>query len=214
MSRHDAGPLVALTLLAACIVLVGLAFARPTGATAGAPPGSVGVPPVIADAVPAAPPASGPAVARMPDGTEWTQEGPWSGSYAAWRAEAPRRVGRPDELIEAMRRHGVPGDDAVTLMWAVVTCEAPFYDLRMTSNGWRPIDGLILGADLRMEGDRDAHGRPRAHGWPQAREEWHAPLLLRHDVYSIDGGAAIVAAIREEAIRIGWAPLRPWSCVR
>lgn len=213
MNRRDVGPLVALALLAACVVMVGLAFARPTAAN-GAPL------PMPQEAAPRwhashiARPASGPAVARMADGTAWTLIGQWGGSYAAWRAAAPRRVALRGELYGAMLEAGVPDFDAMTIATAAVTCEAPFYDRIMTADGWQPDGRVVLGADLHMEGDRDAQGRPLAHGWPQAREEWHGPLLLRHDVYSIDGGAAIVAAIREEAIRIGWAPLRPWSCVR
>lgn len=116
---------------------------------------------------------------------------PTAQTYAAWRAETPRRIATVEEAAAALLRAGMPVREAETLAALSASCEAPAYD----------VDGTSLGIDLYAVGDQG-----RAHGAFQVRTDvhtWAARLLLA----DLDVSAQAAVRVYREA-----GSLAPWSC--
>lgn len=114
------------------------------------------------------------------------------------------------QMAEALVAAGWPYEEAGALAVAATWCEAPFYELTSTPDGWGIVGNApSIGINMRARGDHGLAVGPLA-----IRSDVHGEKMRRHDVETLDGAVAAATEIRAEAIRIGWHPLRPWSCAR
>lgn len=209
-----------LHLAAAMALLAGIAYAAPLAARVGpAPAARTSTPPAAAtpDVGPRVPDVPVPAptvVAHYADGTVAVLEGRLVDrvqSYDEWKAAAgppPVLTGSDLGLLwSGLAARGWPGDEADRLAWALITCEAPLYERRMTADGWRTT-GAIIGIDLQARGDGGL-----AHGGGAVRVDVWPDLAARYNLDTLDGMLDAVTAIRAASIRYGRPALEPWSCV-
>ncbi|CAB4166879.1 hypothetical protein UFOVP1383_4 [uncultured Caudovirales phage] len=185
-------------ILAASIAALGLVACSSSPAPAAATPNA-------GDYITATPIASLVVVAHFSDGTT----APVELAPPPPVATEPRALVTVPQMVAAFVRAGIAEDEAATLALAWATCEAPFYDLRAGASGSTPT-GVSIGISLNREpGDGG-----RSHGPGQFFEPTWGHLFATHDPYTVEGAAALAKIARDESVRIGRAPLWPWTCAR